>query len=317
MVNPPLSDRDRNHLWPSLPYEAWKDTYATLHMWTQIVGKIRLKLSPFINHWWEVALYLSPHGLRTSPIPYRHKAFEIEFDFIDHVVAILVSDGRRLTMALAPRSVADFYQELINLMASLDITVQIDLEPKEIPNPIPLEQDHQHVSYDRQYANRFWRILVQCDRLFNQFRGGFIGKCSPVHFFWGSFDHVVTRFSGRRAPPRPEADHLTQVAYSHEVISCGFWPGSGNIPEPAFYAYAAPEPPGFATAKVAPLTAFYNAPTKGFILKYDDVRSSRDPDRMVLEFCQSTYDVGADLGKWDRQELERRVFHWHHGRAAA
>jgi hypothetical protein len=300
--------RDKD--WPELPYEAWKDTYATLQLWAQVVGKIKLKLCPFVNHWWQVAFHITPRGLRTGPMHYGNALIEIEFDFIDHVLAIFSSDGRRRILALAPRSVADFYRETMDCLGSLGVRVAIDREPKELPDVTPFDQDTKHASYDREYAERHWRILVQCDRLFNQFRGGFIGKSSPVHFFWGSFDLPVTRFSGRLAPPRPEADHITRVAYSHEVISCGFWPGSGNILEPAFYAYASPEPEGYSSARVAPREAFYNPPTHGFILRYEDVRRSADPDRTVLEFCQSTYDVAADLGKWDRKALERKAFPW-------
>jgi hypothetical protein len=243
-------------------------------------------------------------------MPWRDELVEITFDFVDHVVTITTSDGNRRAMALAPRSVADFYLELMDLLASLGITLAIDRDPKEIPNPIPFDQDTRHASYDRMYAERHWRILLQFNRLFNRFRGGFIGKSSPVHFFWGSFDLAVTRFSGRIAPPRAGADHITELAYSHEVMSCGFWPGSGNILDPALYAYASPEPGAFPKARVAPREAFYNPPTKGFVLKYEDVRKSSDPDRAVLEFCQSTYDAAADLGHWDRKALERKAFPW-------
>lgn len=293
--------------WPSLPLDAWKDTYATLHMWSQIVGKIRLKLTPYVNHWWEVALYVSTRGLRTSPIPYGNRIFELEFDFLAHILFIRTSDGQYRAMALAPRTVADFYQELMGHLRSLKIEVQIDLVPKEVPEPIPCDQDTVHASYDREYAQRFWRALIQVDRVFNRFRSGFIGKCSPVHFFWGSFDLAVTRFSGRRAPMRPDADHITRLAYSHEVSSVGFWPGSGNILEPAFYSYMSPEPDGFAESRAIPSSTFYNPPTHGFILRYEDVRRSRDPNRMLLEFCQSTYEAGANLAHWNREELERRI----------
>ena len=292
-------------IWPSLPLDAWKKTYATLHMWTQVVGKLRLKLSPFVNHWWNTAFYVSTRGLRTSPIPCGNRTFELEFDFLAHILFIRTSEGQYRAMPLAPRSVADFYQELMGHLRSLGIDVQIDVMPREVPDPIPFDKDTKHASYDREYAQRFWRILLQADRLFHIFRSGFVGKCSPVHFFWGSFDLTVSRFSGRTAPPRPNADHITQLGYSHEVASVGFWPGSGNILEPAFYSYIAPEPIGFSQSRVEPAQAFYNPPTLGFILRYEDVRQSADPDQAVLKFCQSTYEAGADLARWDRAQLER------------
>lgn len=293
--------------WPSLPVGAWKDTYETLHMWTQIVGKVRLRLAPFVNHWWETALYVTPRGLTTSPIPHRRTSFEIIFDFTDHDLRIETEDGRRRVMALAPRSVADFYEELMGLLSSLSIDVTIDREPKEVPDPIPFDRDRTHDSYDREPVRRWFTLLLHADRILKKFRSGFVGKCSPVHFFWGSFDLTVTRFSGRPAPEREGADHITRVAYSHEVSSCGFWPGSGNIDEAAFYAYAAPAPPGFETAAVTPAQAFYNPKTQGFVLRSDDARRSADPARAVLDFCQSTYDAAADLGGWDRAALERRA----------
>ena len=292
-------------LWPELPLEAWQDTYATLHMWTQIVGKVRLALSPKINHWWEVPLYVNPVGLTTSAIPYASGNFEIQFDFIHHQLVIRTSNDAILSLALAPRSVADFYHDFMAALASLGIAVKIWKMPVEIPNPIPFDQDTQHSSYDPEYANRFWRILLACDTIFKEFRAPFIGKSSPVHFFWGSFDLAVTRFSGRRAPERPGADSITREAYSHEVISAGFWPGGGDIKGPAFYAYAAPEPQGFAQHSVRPAEAFYHPTFKEFILMYDDVRRSASPKDALLSFLQSTYDAGADLAHWDRKELER------------
>jgi hypothetical protein len=294
---------------PSLPLEEWKDTYATLHMWLQIVGKIRLKLTPRVNHWWNSALYVTPRGLHTSTIhlesPGGPLAFDIEFDFLNHALKVVASDGRSRAMALAPKSVADFYSELMGLLGSLGIRVEIDPMPKEVPNPVPHDIDDVHSSYDPEFANRHWRILLEAERILSRFRAEFIGKCSPVHFFWGSFDLAVTRFSGRIAPPRPSADSITREAYSHEVISHGFWPGSGNITGPAFYAYAAPEPEGFKTSKILPSESFYNEPTHGFVLMYEDVRRAADPERMVLDFCRSTYDAAADLAVWDRQSLER------------
>lgn len=293
--------------WPSLPLEEWQETYATLHMWTQIVGKIRLVQSPLINHWWQVPLYVSARGLTTSAIPYEARSFEIDFDFIDHQLLIKTSEGVTKTIALVPRSVADFYSELMATLRSLGIEVEITARPDEVPNPIPFAEDHAHAAYDAEYANRFWRILVQADRVFKEFRSRFIGKCSPVHFFWGSFDLAVTRFSGRRAPSREGADSITREAYSHEVISHGFWPGSGNIQAPAFYAYAAPEPAGFQQATIRPESAFYNPETGGFILLYDDVRQAASPDDALMDFLQSTYEAGANLAKWDRESLERKL----------
>jgi hypothetical protein len=293
--------------WPALPRKEWQDTQATLHMWTQIVGKVRLALTPPVNHWWEVPLYVSPVGLTTSAIPYKDETFEIEFDFIHHLLAIRTSRDTERQIALAPRSVADFYREFMSALKSLDLNVKIWPMPVEIPNPIRFDQDTQHAAYDPEYANRFWRILVIMEKIFLEFRSGFIGKCSPVHFFWGSFDLAVTRFSGRRAPKRPDADAITREAYSHEVISAGWWPGSGEIQDPAFYVYAAPEPEGFSEAKIRPDKAFYHPQMHEFLLMYDDVRQSNSPRSALLEFLQTTYEAGATLGNWDRAELERSV----------
>jgi hypothetical protein len=298
--------------WPELPLARWKQTCDTLHMWTQIVGKIRLKSTPYINHWWEVVLYVTSRGLTTSPMPYVDGSFEIDFDFLDHSLLIETSAGESRTMALEPRSVANFYQELMAHLGSLGIDIQIDPMPVEVPNPIAFPEDDVHKSYDQDAVERFFKNLSHADRVLKKFRSGFIGKCSPVHFYWGSFDLAVTRFSGRRAPERPEADHATRLAYSHEVLSCGFWPGGGNIDGPAFYAYAAPEPQGYGDGmiqrKIRPPSAFYSAALKNFILMVDEVRRAEDPDQMILDFLQSTYDLGADLGKWDRQALERKTF---------
>jgi hypothetical protein len=291
--------------WPELPLESWKDTYATLHMWTQIVGKCRLALCPKINHWWEVPLYVTSLGLTTSPLPYDGGIFEIQFDFIHHKLLIQTSRGAETVMTLAPRSVAEFYREFMERLASLGIQVKIWKMPAEVPNPIAFDRDTEHASYDPDYANRCWRILVRADEIFKEFRARFIGKSSPVHFFWGSFDLAVTRFSGRRAPPREGADSITREAYSHEVISAGFWPGGGDIKGPAFYAYAAPEPAGFAEARVGPAKAFYHPGMHEFILMYDDIRRASSPRTALLEFLQSTYDAGASLGNWNREELER------------
>ncbi|HLL70723.1 MAG TPA: DUF5996 family protein [Pyrinomonadaceae bacterium] len=295
----------RDEVWPSLPLEEWKDTYATLHMWTQIVGKIRLVQSPRVNHWWQVPLYVSARGLTTTAIPHGTRNFEMEFDFIDHQLVIRTSDGETRRLALAPRAVADFYRELLATLAALGLEVKIRATPDELPDPIPFAEDYEHASYDGEYANRLWRILAQSDRVFKEFRARFIGKVSPVHFFWGSFDLAVTRFSGRRAPERAGADSINREAYSHEVISHGFWPGSGNIQMPAFYSYTTPEPAALPQAAIRPASAFYNPPTGGFILPYDEVRQADDPDQVLMEFLQSTYDAGADLAKWDRAALER------------
>ncbi len=290
--------------WPPLPLDAWKDTYETLHMWAQIVGKVRMELTPKVNHWWNVPLYVSTHGLTTSPIPYQGRTFEVEFDLLDHNLTIQTSDGFVLRQPLRPQSVAEFYREFMADLRSLGIEVAIRAIPDEIPNPIPFESDIVHAAYNREYASRFWRILVSVDTVFKQFRSRFLGKCSPVHFFWGSFDLAVTRFSGRRAPERPGADAITREAYSHEVISAGFWPGGGDVKGAAFYAYAAPEPPGFAERRVLPPAAFYDSGLHEFLLMYDDVRQTSSPEATLLDFLQSTYEAGAELGHWDRPALE-------------
>ena len=296
---------DRSEAWPALPLSEWAETYATLHMWSQIVGKVRLALSPRVNHWWEVPLYVSARGLTTSPIPYGKGIFEVQFDFIDHKLDILTTGGEIRSLRLVPRTVADFYAEFMELLRSLGITVRIWRMPVEVPNPIRFDEDRTHASYDPDYAHRFWRILVKVDSVFKEFRSRFLGKVSPVHFFWGSFDLAVTRFSGRRAPERPGADSINREAYSHEVISVGFWPGGGEMKGAAFYAYAAPEPAGFGDRIVHPAKAFYSKQMSEFFLMYDDVRAADSPRDALLEFCQSTYEAGADLGKWDRANLER------------
>jgi hypothetical protein len=296
---------DRSQAWPALPLAEWKDTYATLHMWSQIVGKVRLALSPRVNHWWETPFYVTARGLTTSPIPYETCIFEIDFDFISHTLAIVTSRGDSKIIPLVPRTVADFYQEFMAALRGLGIIVKIWPMAVEIPNPLRFDQDRIHASYNPEYANRFWRILVTADFLFKQFRSNFIGKVSPVHFFWGSFDLCVTRFSGRRAPERPGADIITREAYSHEVSSVGFWPGGGDVTGPAFYAYAAPEPAGFRDAAVHPAKAFYSTQLNEFLLMYDDARAYESPEKAVLDFCQSTYEAAAMLGRWDRESLER------------
>ncbi|HXD40003.1 MAG TPA: DUF5996 family protein [Ramlibacter sp.] len=296
--------------WPSLPLDAWKDTFATLHLWTQIVGKIRLVQSAWVNHSWHVTLYVTSRGLTTGPVPYENRSFNIEFDFVDHVLTVQSSDGRNGLVPLQPQSVAKFYSRLMEEMAGLDLHVDIRRWPNEIPDPIAFDMDETHHEYDPEYANRFWRILVQVDRVFRIFRAPFTGKCSPVHFFWGAADLAVTRFSGRRAPKHPGGvphlpDWVTQEAYCEEVSSCGFWPGGGPIPYAAFYSYAYPEPANFASAPVQPAGAFYSNDLREFILPYDIVRQSRSPDDTLLQFLRTTYAAAADLAKWDRAGLER------------
>ncbi len=300
-----VGDLNNRTTWPALPLNEWKQTCATLHMWTQVVGKVRMKLSPPVNHWWHVPLYVNSAGLTTSAIPYGQRVFEMQFDFINHKLSIHASDDASTTIALYPRSVADFYREVMAALRSLGIEVKIWSMPVEITNPIPFEQDHEHAAYDAPHVQNFWRILIAADRVLNRFRGGFIGKCSPVHFFWGSFDLAVTRFSGRRAPERPGADSITREAYSHEVISAGFWPGGGDIAGPVFYCYAAPAPDGFATSRVRPEKAFYRAQLSEFLLMYDDVRAAESPEDVIMDFLQDTYQAGAELAKWDRKALER------------
>jgi hypothetical protein len=292
--------------WPALPFAAWKDTYATLHMWTQIVGKVRLALSPDINHYWGTTLYVTARGLTTSAIPYDKGIFEIRFDFIAHRLEILTSLGKTGGFPLAPRTVAEFYAEFMRELESLGIHAHVWAMPVEVPRPVRFNLDVNHASYDREYAHRFWRVLAAIQPVFQKFRAGFIGKCSPVHFFWGSFDLAVTRFSGRRAPERPDAHKITKEAYSHEVISVGFWPGDGEIvKDAAFYAYAAPEPAGFKESAARPSKAFYSAQKNEFFLMYDDVRASASPEGDLMGFCESTYEAGANAGNWNRAELER------------
>ncbi len=302
-----LSSADRPECWPSLPLDSWKDTCATLHMWTQIVGKVRLALTPLVNHWWNVPLYVTARGLTTSLIPYGERSFELRFDFLKHQLVLETSDGALKALPLAPKSVAAFYQEFMNMLRREDINVKIWRMPVEIQNPIPFDEDRIHTSYDAESVEKFWRILVSVDAIFKEFRARFIGKSSPVHFFWGSFDLAVTRFSGRRAPERPGADKMTREAYSHEVSSVGFWPGASGMSDAAFYSYAAPEPNGFKQAPVHPKAAAYNATLGEFLLQYEDVRKAESPSASLLQFCQSTYDAAASLGNWDRGALEREA----------
>ena len=295
--------------WPSLPLEEWADTFATLHLWTQIVGKVRLVQSPWVNHSWSVALYVTSRGLTTTPIPHGLRTFQIDFDFLAHRLVIDSSDGGVGGFALEPQSVATFYARLMEELDKLDLHVDIYKQPNEIPDPIRFDQDETHKSYDAERVHRFWKILVQADRVFKEFRARFIGKCSPVHLFWGAADIAVTRFSGRRAPEHPGGipnlpDRVTREAYSHEVSSCGFWAGGGAIPYPAFYSYAYPEPAGFQEANIRPDAAFYSKDFGEYVLPYDAVRQSGSPDATLLEFLQSTYDAAAKLANWDRAALD-------------
>ncbi|MCR6733062.1 MAG: DUF5996 family protein [Afipia sp.] len=299
------------HAWPALPFIGWQDTCATLHMWTQVVGKIRLALEPMVNHWWQVPLYVTASGLTTSPIPWKARSFQIDFDFCRHVLVITTSDPQRREFALAPYSVAEFYGKTMSALRGLEIDVAIWTMPVEVADAVPFELDRGHKSYDANAAQRFWRALVQGDRIMKQFRARFIGKVSPVHFFWGSFDLAVTRFSGRTAPPHPGGmpnlgDWVAVEAYSHEVSSCGFWPGNGGFGKAAFYSYAYPAPVGFAEAPLRPPAAVFDTNLQEFILDYEAVRTSPDPDAMLLDFFQSTYEAAADAGNWDRAALERR-----------
>ncbi len=304
---PPSQDVNN---WPELPYAAWKDTRDTLHLWMQIVGKIRLMQTPWLNHSWHVVLYVTARGLTTSPIPYRERAFQIDFDFIDHVLLVRTSDGDLRRHLLAPMPVAQFHTELFAAMIELGLDVRITTMPCEIADSIPFDQDRTHAAYDRDYVTRFWRVLFSTHQVLTRFRTGFLGKASPVHFFWGSFDLAVTRFSGKPAPPHPGGvphlpDAVAREAYSHEVSSAGFWPGGGGPVEyAAFYSYAYPAPQGFASAAVRPEQAFFSRELGEFILPYDAVRTSPDPEGELMEFLQSTYEAAANLGHWDRAALE-------------
>lgn len=298
-------------IWPELPFEKWKDTCATVHMWTQIVGKIRLVQTPWTNHSWHVTLYLTARGLTTSPIPHRDSIFEICFDFVDHELRILKNDGATRVIKLKPQSVATFYRAVMAALEELELPVKIDMLPNEVESPIRFDEDETHRSYDAEYANRFWHVLAQSDRVFKEFRSRFCGKCSPVHFFWGSFDLAVTRFSGRPAPQHPGGiphlpDAVTREAYSQEVSSVGFWPGNAAMPTPIFYSYAYPEPKGFSEAKIEPAAAVYNSQVKEFVLPYDAVRTAKSPDETLLGFAQSAYDAASTLGGWNRADLEEK-----------
>ena len=298
----------KEEIWPPLPFQEWKETCATLHMWTQIVGKVRLALTPWTNHSWHVTLYLTARGLTTSPIPFGARSFQIDFDFVDHVLRIQTNAGREKIIQLAPKSVSQFYGEVMTSLRELDLAIEINTTPNEVDPAIPFERNEENSAYDPEYANRFWRVLLQSDRVFKEFRAGFCGKCSPVHFFWGSFDLAVTRFSGRNAPQHPGGvphlpDAVTREAYSHEVSSLGFWPGNAMMPEPIFYSYAYPQPEGFPDAKVEPAAATYHSQLKEFVLPYEAVRRAASPDQALLDFARSTYDAAATLGNWDRTAL--------------
>jgi len=302
-------------VWPALPpLEAWKDTFTTVHMWTQVVGKIRLALAPFINHWWGVALHVTTRGLTTSPIPAKGRPFTIEFDFLNHALRVTTAEGAERSFALRPMAVAEFFAKTMDALRELDVDVHIFTRPVEVVEAIRFEQDHRHASYDAQAMHLFWRALLQAERVLTHFRSRFIGKVSPVHFFWGGFDLAVTRFSGRTAPKHPGgvpncADWVMHEAYSHEVSSAGFWPGGGlgGREEAAFYAYAYPQPTGFASRAVRPGAAFFHAGLGEFILPYEAVRTAEDPDESLLSFLESTYEAAAILAEWDRPALERSV----------
>jgi Family of unknown function (DUF5996) len=297
-------------VWPALPLSEWKPSLDTLHRWMQIVGKTRLALAPPLNHWWHITLYLTARGLATSPMPYGQRWLEVELDFIDHNLLVRTSDGRTRALALVARTVADFYREYTTVLESLGFRVPVRPVPSELEDTLSFPDDVEHRSYDQEYVHRCWQILSQAGRVLQQFRGRFLGKCSPVHFFWGAFDLACTRFSGRRAPLHPGGvpnlpDWAVREAYSHECISAGWWPGGGPVPEPSFYSYSYPEPKGFSEARVQPEAAYYNSDLKEFVLPYDVLRSAEDPDTVLLEFLQSTYEAGATLGRWDRRALER------------
>lgn len=296
---------DSEELLPALPLEQWKDTLATLHMWAQVIGKVRLERTTLVNHWWNVPFYLTARGMTTLAMADDHGSVEVRFDFIDHQLIIETSQGCVASIPLVAQAVADFYEKVMRALADCGVATQIWTTPCEIPDPIPFEKDRVHAAYDPQAVNTFWRILVWVDQQFKEFRAGFLGKDSPVHFFWGSFDLAVTRFSGRRAPERPGADPVTREAYSHEVSSAGFWPGGGEIAGPMFYSYAAPEPAGFAERKIRPAEAYYHSQMKEFLLSYDDVRKANFPKLALMEFLQSTYEAAADCANWDRKNLER------------
>lgn len=301
----------REEIWPALEYSAWAQTCETLHLWTQIVGKVRMTLSPWVNHSWHVTLYLTARGLTTGPIPYGMRMFELRFDFISHELRLLAGNGDVRVLKLRPQSVAAFYRDLMEALSALDLKVEISTMPNELPDAVRFDEDERHASYDAAAAHRFWQVLSQCGRVFAAFRSRFCGKCSPVHFFWGSFDLAVTRFSGRSAPPHPGGiphlpDAVAREAYSQEVSSLGFWPGNAQIPQALFYSYAYPAPEGFAAAKIAPAAAYFHEQLKEWVLPYEAVRAAASPDDEILAFAQSTYDAASTLAKWDRDALEEK-----------
>lgn len=305
-----MTSQDRRDAWPALPLDAWRDSYATLHLYSQIVGKTRLALAPMENHWWQVVFYVTSRGLTTSPMPFDRRTVQVYFDFVDHQLVARTSDGASASFALVPRTVADFYSEYMKLLHDLGVPVKIWPVPVELPEVTPFAEDREHRSYDPEAVNRFWRVLVQSERVMREFRGRFTGKASPVHFFWGSFDLAATRFSGRSAPPHPGGapnvgDWVMREAYSRELSSAGFWPGGGAVDEPAFYSYAYPEPSGFADALVKPEAAYYDRAMGEFVLPYESVRLAPSPEESLMAFLQSTYEAAANLAKWDRAALER------------
>ena len=311
MAEPALTDADRDQYWPTLSYSQWRDTANTLHMWTQIVGKVRLAQTPWVNHSWHVTLTVTPRGLSTLVVPHGPRTFQIDFDFIDHRLVLSTSDGGVRTLPLEAQTTADFYRGLMNLLDGVGVPVVIHGRPNEVDPAIPFAEDREHTAYDPEAAHRFWRVLVQVDRVFRVFRAPFVGKCSPVHFFWGSFDMAVTRFSGRTAPPHPGGfpnmpDGITREAYSHEVSSAGFWPGGDAMPTPVFYSYAYPTPPGFKDAAVLPEGASWREDLGEFVLPYEAVREAASPDAALLAFLESTYTAAAETGGWDREALEAR-----------
>jgi hypothetical protein len=311
MASTPVMPAPSRSAWPALPYAEWKDTYGTLHMMAQVVGKVRLARTPPLNHTWHVPFYVTARGLTTSPISSDARTFEIHFDFIEHQLVIETDVGDRRLIRLRPQAVADFYREVMEKLTSLGLETRIWPVPVEVPGAIRFTDDRTHTAYDPEWAHTFWQVLLNVDRVLKQFRAGYVGKASPVHFFWGSFDLAATRFSGRVAPPHPGGapnlgDWVMRDAYSHEVASCGFWPGNADLPQAIFYAYAYPEPAGFATAAVRPAEAFYSAQMKEFMLPYDSVRAAADPEAALLAFCKSTYEAAADLGGWDRPAVEWR-----------
>lgn len=293
--------------WPALPFKEWESTCDTLHMWTQIVGKTRMALTPLENHYWNVTLYVTPRGLSTSPIPFRGETFEVQFDFVAHELLLRTSEGKQKSVPLFPRTVADFYREYMACLRALGIEVSIHCVPDEFDDKTPFDQDEHHASYDAKHVESFRRILINADQVFKEFRARFTGKCSPVHLFWGSFDLAVSRFSGRPAALPKEADAMTREAYSHEVISCGFWPGDRRFKHAAFYSYTMPAPSGLNQERATPGAAYWDTQLGEFILKYDDVRMAESPDQAILDFCQSTYEAGAKLAHWDRDTLERHL----------